>query len=527
MKSRFNLKQRSTGLLLHPTSLPGRHGVGDLGPPARRFVDFLRSAGCSWWQMLPIGPPGPGNAPYSALSAFAGSPLLISLDRLQDDGLLSRTETKPTRGLRNDRVAYAAVARFKTARLRKAFARFASDGGLERPDYLDFCERQAEWLADHALFAALRRHYRGKAWNTWPIDIRLRRGSAVRRAAERLRDEIDFERFQQYEFERQWSGLRRHANRNGIGLIGDIPIFVAEDSSDVWAHRDLYDLDARGRARTVSGVPPDIFSKTGQRWGHPQYRWPRHRATGFAWWLARFAHAFDQFDAVRIDHFLGFYRLWLVPAWDKTTMHGRWLKTPGRELFRRLRHQLGPLNIIAEDLGVVTREAFRLRDDFGFPGMRLLHFAFGNDEGDRYNQPHNYPRNCVVFPGTHDNDTTIGWWRKLQREHRRRRRDEMTPYERALRYLGTSGRYINWEIIRLAMSTVANVAMFPVQDLLGLDNRARMNTPATTKGNWEWRLKPGQLTERLAARVYDLNHAYQRLPRHHHPPPSQGGAGGG
>jgi 4-alpha-glucanotransferase len=322
---------------------------------------------------------------------------------------------------------------------------------------------------------------------------------------------LDFERFVQFEFERQWSNLRRHASRRGVGLIGDIPIFVAHDSADVWAHPELFQLEADGRAKFVSGTPPDMFSRTGQLWGHPQYRWARHRASGFAWWLGRLRRMFALFDAVRLDHFFGFYRVWSVPGRARTAQHGHWIRTPGRELFQAVQRTLGRLEIFAEDLGVETPGALALRDRFGFPGMRLLQFAFG--PGPRqYHAPHNYPRQCVVYPGTHDSDTTVGWFGLLKRAARKSRRaGESSDYERVLRYLGTDGREIHWDLIRLAMLSVANVAIIPAQDLLGLDNEARMNIPATAPGNWEWRLRAGAPTAGIARRWRELAVAGDRL----------------
>jgi 4-alpha-glucanotransferase len=510
MNPRFTLAARAAGLLLHPTSLPGRHGIGDLGPEACRFVDFLAAAGQRWWQMLPIGPPGLGHSPYCGLSAFAGSPLLVNLDRLAEDGLLDRRDIVPP-AVPPDRVAYGAVARYKRSRLQQAFAAFVRRGGPRGCAYRDFRAAQTDWLDNYALYAALRRAHRDQGWLTWQRPLRLRERSALRHAADTLRDEIDFERFVQYEFDRQWAALRRYAHARGVGLIGDIPIFVAHDSSDVWAHRDLFDLDDAGRPRTVSGVPPDYFSRTGQLWRHPHYRWTRHRATGFAWWIARFCRMFQQFDAVRIDHFLGFCRVWAVPGGAQTARRGKWINTPGAELLTSLRRALGRLEIIAEDLGLVTPEAVALRDRFGLPGMRLLHFAFG-DEGSRYNLPYSYPHNCVVYPGTHDNETTVGWFERLRREARKRHRPgRTTELQRVLRYLGTSGREINWDLVRLAYSSPANLAIIPVQDVLGLGNTARMNTPATETGNWQWRLQPGQLTRQHAHRLCDLTETYGRL----------------
>lgn len=513
MARKPRLLNRTAGILLHPTSLPGRHGCGDLGPAGYAFVDFLAAAGQAWWQMLPIGPIGPGNSPYSALSAFAGNPLLISLDRLVDDGLLRKRDAPTQRDATTERVRYATVTRFKLPRLRMAYETFVKGGGLESRPFRTFCAEHGAWLDDHALYSAIRKQRRGKSWTQWPKPLRLRHRDALRRAADDLRSDVDFERFVQYVFDRQWRDLHRYALRRGVGLIGDIPIFVSHDSSDVWAHRDLFDLDARGHAKTVSGVPPDYFSKTGQRWGHPQYNWRRHRATRFAWWIERFAHTFRQFDAVRIDHFLGFNRVWAVPGRAKTARNGRWVKTPGKELFTTVRKRLGRLAIIAEDLGVVVPEAIKLREHFGFPGMRLLHFAFYSDEHDRHNQPHAHPANCVVYPGTHDNETTVGWFRRLRDEARRRRRNadkSLTPFGRVLRYTGTTGREIHWDIIRLAYISPANTTIVPLQDVFGLDNRARMNTPGTTRGNWEWRATTRQITPALARRLRDLAHAYDR-----------------
>ncbi len=512
MKSLFHLTDRAAGLLLHPTSLPGRHGVGDFGPEAYCFVDFLSAAGQRWWQMLPIGPAGPGNSPYSALSAFAGHPLLISLDRLVRDGLLTTKDITPPHGSPGDRTDFAAALRCKLPCLRQAFRAYVAGGGLRDRAFVRFCQTHADWLEDYALYSALRRRHRGGGWATWAPELRLRRTAALRQAAQTLRREVDFERFLQFQLDRQWRALKDYANRHGVGLIGDLPIFVAYDSSDVWAHRELFDLDAAGRPRTVSGVPPDYFSKSGQLWRHPHYRWARHRATGYAWWLARFRRMLEQFDAVRIDHFLGFNRVWAVPGRAKTARRGKWVKTPGAELFTTLRRRLGRLEIIAEDLGLVTPKAVALRERCGFPGMRLLHFAFGDDEGSLRNQPHTFPRNCVVYPGTHDNETTVGWFERLRRETRRARgRQELPEWKRVLRYLGTAGREIHWTMIRAALASPANLAIIPVPDLLGLGNEARMNTPATVRGNWRWRLRPGQLTLPVARRLRDLTEAYGRL----------------
>lgn len=506
----FRLDRRGAGVLLHPTSLPGPHGCGDLGPAAYKLVDFLAAAGQSWWQMLPINPVGPANSPYDAHSAFAGNPLLVSLERLAADGLLSQEELAPVRGLRADRACYPQVTRYRVARLRRACERFVQRGDHHTNAFFRFRAANAAWLERHALYSAIRQRY-GAPWTKWPAALRLGRRTALRRAGTELTDDITFERFVQFQFARQWSDLRDYAHRRGIGLIGDIPIFVAHDSSDVWALRDLFDLDRSGQARTVSGVPPDYFSRDGQRWGHPHYRWRQHATTDFAWWVARVRHTLAHFDAVRIDHFLGFNRVWKVPGRAKTARHGRWARTPGRALFTTLRREIGRLEIIAEDLGLLVPEAVALRDDFGFPGMRLLHFAFGGDDaGSRYHQPHNHVRNCVVYPGTHDNETTVGWLQRLKSQ--RRPRTGVSELERVRRYAGAHGRDLHWDVIRLAYASPANLCVIPLQDVLGLDNRARMNTPATISGNWAWRFQSRQLTDALAARLHALSVTYDRCP---------------
>jgi 4-alpha-glucanotransferase len=507
----FRLNQRASGLLLHVTSLPGGHGIGDLGPAAYRFVDFLAAAGQRWWQVLPTGPTGPGHAPYSATSAFAGNPLLLSLERLAAEGLLDTRDLTPAAESSPGRVNYAAVAEYKWPRLRQACDAFVQGGGLREPAFVEFCDTQAHWLDDYALYAALRQVHQNRHWLCWKTGLRRRLAAALRAADRRWHNEVAAARFVQYQFDRQWQALKRYADQRGVGLIGDIPLFAAHDSSDVWSHRELFDLDRGGRPRTVSGVPPDYFSRTGQLWGHPHYRWSRHRATGFAWWLARFRRMFEQFDAVRLDHFLGFHRVWAVPGRAKTARRGRWVIVPGGELFAALRRELGPLPIIAEDLGAMTPAASRLRVRLGFPGMRILQFAFGGGAGSPCHRPYAYPRNCVVYPGTHDNETTVGWFERLRRARRARAGAEPTEWQRVLRYVGTSGHEIHWDFIRLALASPANLAIIPVQDVLGLDNAARMNAPGTCAGNWDWRLTPGALARRHAQRLRQLAETYDRL----------------
>jgi len=500
----FRLAHRAAGLLLHPTSLPGPHGCGDLGPAAREFVQFLAAAGVRWWQMLPVGPTPPNGAPYSSSSAFAGNPLLVSLEALADDGLLARREPASAALPSRDRADYAAARALRLPRLRAAGRRFIGDGGLRSAGFGAFLATEGAWVMPWALYEALRRHHGGRPWPTW-------RSRRVTPPAAALRAEVEFALFVQYAFHRQWTALRSYAAARGVGLLGDIPIFVSHDSCDVWGHPHLFDLYPDGRPRTVSGVPPDLFSRTGQLWGHPQYRWDVHAASGFAWWVARFRRMQTLFDAVRIDHFLGFNRVWAVPGGARTAQRGRWVTTPGRALFAALRRTLGPLEVIAEDLGVLTPEAAALRDACGFPGMRILQFAFGADDpGSRYHQPHTYPHECVVYPGTHDNDTAVGWFQRVRTRRRPAPRGARSEYDRVRAYLGTDGRAIHRDLVRLALASPANLAVVPVQDVLGLDNRARMNRPATTRGNWVWRMRPGALTPAHARWLRELNEVYDR-----------------
>ncbi len=504
--SRFSFERRGAGLLLHPTSLPGRHGSGDLGDEALRFVDFLASTDQGWWQMLPVGPPGPANSPYACFSAFAGGSLLLSLDRLVEAGLLTAHDVQPVSGLRDDRVSFGDVLPFRETRLRRAFENYRKRHARRADDFDAFCKAQAAWLEDYALFAAVKRANGLRAWWTWQRDIRLRQPAAVQAAQTALRDEIEFERFCQFEFDRQWRVLRDYCHARGVGLIGDLPIFVALDSADVWAHRELFQLDAEGNPTVVSGVPPDYFSATGQRWGHPLYRWAAHRKTQYAWWVARFQSLLANFDAVRIDHFLGFNRCWAVPAENETAEHGEWVATPGKALFSAVETALGGhVEIIAENLGLVTPEAEALRKQFGFPGMIILQFAWGDDEQSRKWLPHNQERDNVVYTGSHDNDTTRSWWQKLPPTP-----GALGPRERAQRYMSTHGDQMHWDLVRLAHLSPANTAIIPVQDLLGLDSSGRMNLPGSVEGNWEWRMPRGALHSEIAGRLRDLTHIYER-----------------
>jgi 4-alpha-glucanotransferase len=478
-------------VLLHPTSLPGE----DLGATAREMVDFLAAAGQSWWQTLPVGPTGYGNSPYSAQSAFAGNPALVSPDRLIDDGLLGEKD----RG------------RPPAERLRAAFAAFGGGGG--DPNLARFAEATRDWLEDFALYRALKRDNGERQWTRWPAPLRDRDAAAVDKARETLASEVAFTRFVQWRFFGDWQALRDYAHARGIGLIGDLPIFLAHDSADVWLNRQQFYLDDVGEPTLVAGVPPDYFSATGQRWGNPLYRWAEMRATGFAWWIARFRATLALFDAVRLDHFIGYTRCWAIPAQEPTAVKGRWRPGPGARFFRAVTAALGELPLIAEDLGLVTPAVESLRARFGFPGLKILQFAFGTDPQAPSFQPHNYPRAAVAYTGTHDNDTSAGWFHDLGVGTRG---PEQGALERraVLRYLGAAdgddGREIHWRMIRAIMGSVANVAIVPVQDLLGLGSEARMNHPGTAEGNWSFVLPPGALTTAVATRLRDLTETYGR-----------------
>jgi len=491
---------RSSGILLHPTSLPGRCGIGDLGKGAFRFVDFLAESGQRLWQVLPLGPTGYGDSPYQSFSAFAGNPLLISLEKLVEEGALAPQVLEAAPRFPDHRVDYGAVIPFKLRVLHESFVHFRRHASSEqREAFAAFCAAEESWLEDFALFMALKAHHGGAPWNAWEREIAARRPEAVARWRRALANEIAFQKYLQFQFFRQWAAVKRYANERGIRVIGDVPIFVAHDSADVWAHPELFRLDETGRPTVVAGVPPDYFSPTGQLWGNPLYRWDVMAADGYAWWIARLRATLRLMDIVRLDHFRGFVAYWEVPAGAKTAERGRWVKGPGAAFFRAVREALGDVPIIAEDLGVIKPEVEALRDAFGFPGMKVLQFAFSTDAQNPY-LPHNYDRNCVVYTGTHDNDTTVGWFRSLPEDER----------AFCLKYLGTEGREIHWELIRLAMMSVADTVVIPLQDVLGLGSEARMNYPGRLGGNWTWRYAEGALTEAVCARLVELVETYGR-----------------
>jgi 4-alpha-glucanotransferase len=489
---------RRSGILLHPTSLPGPGGIGSLGEDARAFVDFLHAAGQSLWQILPLGPPASGNSPYSCFSAFAGNPLLISLETLADEGDLAPDELDCP--LSGERIDFPAVDAFKFDRLRRAAARFFAGNGQGRmEEFWHFCDT-TPWLHDYALFMALKEQFGGKVWSSWPAGIVRREPDQVEECSCRLGPAIGELKYLQWQFHRQWGKLRRYANERGVCIVGDIPIFVAHDSADVWANRDLFLLDGNGAPLVVAGVPPDYFSATGQLWGNPLYNWQVSADTGHRWWIERFRWAFAQCDTLRIDHFRGFESHWEVPAGEKTAVNGRWVAGPGEGLFNALRDALGELSIIAEDLGVITPEVEALRDRCGFPGMKILQFAFGSGPGNPY-LPHNHVSNCVVYTGTHDNDTSAGWLAG-------RAGGEMRHLQQYLPQVAAGGA---WELVRAVQASVADSAIVPLQDLLGLGSEARMNLPGTPSGNWGWRCPPGALTEQAAQKMREVSVLYGRV----------------
>ena len=503
---------RSSGVLLHPTSLPSTSGVGDLGDEAYAFIDFLVASGQSLWQVLPLGPTGYGDSPYQSFSAFAGNALLISPERLREEGLLKKTDLAHAPKLSDERVNFGAVIEFKNKLLKRAFENFrhTTDTGL-RGGFETFSQNEALWLDDYALYRAMKDARDGAAWNKWERPISKHEPAALVAAREGLREQIDAHKFYQFLFFKQWHALKKFCNERGVSIIGDIPIFVAHDSADVWTNPHLFKLNEDGSPRVVAGVPPDYFSATGQLWGNPLYDWEHLQADDFRWWIARVSSMLHTVDILRIDHFRGFAASWEIPGGDKTAERGRWVNAPGRELFTALKSALGDVPILAEDLGVITPDVELLRDDFNFPGMRILQFAFGGDS-QNIDLPHNYHRNVVVYTGTHDNDTTVGWFKSAAGDGGSTRAPEQIARERkfCLDYLQSEGREIHWDFIRAALASVANLAIIPLQDLLGLGNDARMNLPNSTTGNWSWRYKAGALKDKLRDRLKELTTLYGR-----------------
>jgi 4-alpha-glucanotransferase len=476
------LLTRAGGILLHPTSLPSDFGTGDIGPGALRFADDLKLAGLRWWQMLPITPPGPGPeySPYSSLSAFAGSPWLISPEWLYRDGFLKRQELARHRRPKTARIDFALFRRDRRILLTAAFERFERIRQKFDDQIESFSNASRHWLNDYCLYCAIKDAEHDKPWTRWQQDLRLRQPLAMERARKTLARGIELHRFLQWAFNRQWRELKEYCARCGIGLIGDIPIFVAHDSVAVWGRPDLFLLDDRGIPLSRSGYPPDPFTPRGQLWGHPHYRWPAHAKENFAWWVARFGRLLEQFDAVRIDHFLGFHRLWAVPEGARDAVHGRWLKVPGDAVFTAVRKKLGNASIIAEDLGNLTPRAIALREKFRFPGMRIMQWAFG--EKKPYNHPSTYPKQSVAYTGTHDNQTLIGWLEQMKKSG-----DE--NLSRAMDFVGNPRSRPHFAFIRALFASNANTVIVPIQDVLGLGDEDRMNVPGVLEGNWGWRMR--------------------------------------
>jgi 4-alpha-glucanotransferase len=493
---------RASGVLLHPTSLPGPHGSGDFGADARHFVDWLVAGGQTLWQILPLGGIGPGNSPYMSTSAFAGNVLLIDLAELQQQGWLDAADLAPAVGLTAERVDFEAVVPFRMERLARAAERFAGQGTLQqRQAYAEFVAGQRSWLDDYALFMALCEANDWRDWCDWAPALASRQPQALAAARAEHGDRVHFWQFCQWAFFRQWLALKAYANEQGVQIVGDAPIFIAHQSADVWAHQALFELGPDGRPTVVAGVPPDFFSETGQRWGNPLYRWSEHAGDGYAWWVERVRLTFELVDYVRIDHFRGFAGYWEIPADEPTAVKGRWVPGPGEALFKAIARELGQLPIIAEDLGVITPDVDALRRKFGFPGMRILQFAFAGDASDRF-LPHNHEPDTVVYTGTHDNDTVAGWWVTA------------TDHERhfARGYLATDGHDMPWTLIRAAMASVADTAVHPMQDVLALPSECRMNHPGQGSGWWAWRFQWIQVHPWHAGRLAELVRLYGRAP---------------
>ncbi|MBN1352224.1 4-alpha-glucanotransferase [candidate division KSB1 bacterium] len=493
--------KRASGILLHPTSFPGKYGIGELGSAGYEFIDFLSSCAQKLWQVMPLGPTGYGDSPYACFSAFAGNHLLISLDELVRQSTLSEADIADPPPFPDDKVDYGSVIDYRSDLLRKSFENFMQGSAPALQEEFDrFCRENQSWLDDYALFMALKESHRGASWDNWGQELATRQKDVLQQWRQRCSRQILAHKYYQFEFLRQWYALKDYANSKGIKIIGDIPIFVAYDSADVWANPELFYLDEKGKPELVAGVPPDYFSETGQRWGNPLYRWDVAAKTGYAWWLERIKASLKLVDILRIDHFRGFESYWEIPASEATAIKGRWVKGPGAELFNTIKRSLGKLPIIAEDLGVITPEVDALRDSVDFPGMRVLQFAFSSDASNR-DLPHNYPDNCVVYTGTHDNDTTMGWFNGSCTKQERRH---------ALQYIGVNGKPFNWALIQLAMSSVANLAIIPLQDVLGLGTDARMNFPSTLGGNWAWRYRKEMLNGDIGQQLRELTELYGR-----------------
>jgi len=491
---------RASGILLPVASLPSKYGIGAFSKSAYKFIDQLRMAGQKYWQILPIGPTGFGDSPYQLFSTFAGNPYFIDLEKLTEEGLLTTEECEECDFGDDPRyIDYGKLYKYRFALLRKAYQRSNIDKNIK---FYEFASENAYWLDDYALYMAIKDHFGGKSFIEWEEDIRLRKPEGLKKYKEKLKDDIEYHKFIQFLFSSQWSSLKTYANNNGIKIIGDIPIYVAFDSADTWANPELFQLDEDCNPIAVAGCPPDAFAPTGQLWGNPLYNWGYHKKTGYEWWIKRIAYSFKLYDVVRIDHFKGFDEYYSIPFGEKTAVNGHWEKGPGYDFFEALERQLGKLNIIAEDLGFITESTRKLLEKTRYPGMKVLEFAFDSREESDY-LPHNYDRNCVVYTGTHDNDTIKGWFNSIPQEDR----------NFALRYLNNDGKdsdNIHWEFIRLAMQSVADICIIPIQDYLGLGSEGRINIPSTVGSNWRWRLLEGEITDELLMKIKEITFLYGR-----------------
>lgn len=497
--------ERSAGVLLHPTSLPGKYGIGDLGDDAFKFVDFLKEAGQTLWQVFPLGPTGYGDSPYQCLSAFAGNPLLVSPDKLEEDGFLSSNDLSDKQEFNPIQIDYSETLNYKKSLLQKAFNNFKNNFNGLGKDFDEFCDKHKDWLEDFALFMAAKDFHNGDVWSKWDKGLIHRTENALNEWKEKLSDDIQYHKFVQFNFFKQWKAVHDYTNNNGIKIIGDMPIFIAYDSADLWANKEIFSVDEDGKLDTIAGVPPDYFSPTGQLWGNPLYRWKVMEKDDFLWMRKRFASLYELIDIVRIDHFRGFDAYWEIPGDAKTAERGRWVKAQGEKLFKSLIKHLGDVPILAEDLGVITPEVEALRDKFNFPGMKILQFAFGTDMETKF-LPHNYIPNCVVLTGSHDNDTTRSYFEKVKKE-------EYHIYEHAKVYLNYFGDDLVNELIRMAYASVANIVIIPMQDILNLGGEARMNFPSRLGGNWAWRFSWEQINENIAPHYKGLTVLYERPPK--------------
>ena len=495
--------KRSAGILLHPTSLPGKFGIGDLGSEAFNFISFLADAGQMIWQVLPLGPTGYGDSPYQCFSAFAGNPYLISPEKLLADGLLTPEDIGAIPHFDPREVDFGPLIEFKMPLLQKAFKRYRLvPASPLKEEFEKFCKANKEWLEDYALFMAVKAHHGGGNWITWEPDIRSRKVKAVKEWTAKLADEIGFHKFLQFIFYRQWSAVKAYANKRGIQIVGDVPIFIAYDSADAWSHRKLFTIAEDGSPVTVAGVPPDYFSATGQLWGNPLYRWNEMAKDDFLWWRKRIAKMLETVDIIRIDHFRGFEAYWEIPGGAATAEHGRWVKAPGKKFFASVKKHLGDLPILAEDLGLITKPVIALRDAFNLPGMKILQFAFGSKMEKKF-LPHNHVQNCVVYTGSHDNDTTRGYFEKAKEQPN-------DIYASAKAYLNCAGDDLCFELIRMAYASVANIVIIPMQDVLNLGSEARMNFPGKLGGNWAWRFTWDQVRPELPALYKTMAVIYER-----------------